>query len=109
MRNMEKAFNFIWLMNAQVNSLNEPQKLSESLLQNISAFNLEYKLLSSNEEIMDLINKEIQNNIKCYEDMISLLSKLIIDLKSVQKGTYSTLATNALKEYSKEVFDETSR
>lgn len=72
MENIQKVINYIWLLNAEVNSLNEPRILAEDCIRKID----EIKEISLSPSDIEIFKKEISNSLSYLRNMKEVLGEL---------------------------------
>jgi hypothetical protein len=63
MGKIDKLMDFIWLLNAQVNSLHEPKLLTQNAVKKAKEFEDRLKEINLSGEEADIIKKELENSL----------------------------------------------
>ncbi len=82
MENIQAMMNYLWLLNAEVNSLNEPKMLAEECINNIAE--LKSLNLSSNE--IEIFQKELKNSGSYLADIRERLEELELQIDKLIDG-----------------------
>ncbi|MEA4846182.1 MAG: hypothetical protein VB106_02995 [Clostridiaceae bacterium] len=82
MENIQAIMKYLWLLNAEVNSLNEPKMLAEECINNISE--LKSLNLSSNE--IEIFQKELKNSGEYLADIRERLEELELQINKIVDG-----------------------
>lgn len=86
MGKMGELMDFIWLLNAQVNSLHEPVLLTKSAVQEAQEFADKLKRMDLPEEEAGIIRKELENSLVYVREAEKQLAGLEAEVADMLEG-----------------------
>lgn len=93
MGKIDKLIDFIWLLNAQVNSLHEPKLLTQNAVKKAKEFEDRLKEINLSGEEADIIKKELENSLIYMKETSKKLAELEEEIFAILENLTQIIKT----------------
>ncbi|MDK2880161.1 MAG: hypothetical protein PWR06_2877 [Thermoanaerobacteraceae bacterium] len=93
MGKIDKLMDFIWLLNAQVNSLHEPKLLTQNAVKKAKEFEDRLKEINLSGEEADIIKKELENSLIYVKETSKKLAELEEEIFAILENLTQIIKT----------------
>ncbi|AYO29972.1 hypothetical protein D2962_04565 [Biomaibacter acetigenes] len=93
MGKIDKLMDFIWLLNAQVNSLHEPKLLTQNAVKKAKEFEDRLKEINLSGEEADIIKKELENSLIYMKETSKKLAELEEEIFAILENLTQIIKT----------------
>ncbi|MDN5313154.1 hypothetical protein DXT63_07450 [Thermoanaerobacteraceae bacterium SP2] len=93
MGKIDKLMDFIWLLNAQVNSLHEPKLLTQNAVKKAKEFEDRLKEINLSGEEADIIKKEFENSLIYMKETSKKLAELEEEIFAILENLTQIIKT----------------